>query len=366
MSKRFLLTLSTLLVIALIAGGAIFLAKGYTFSPKTGKIQGTGILSITSLPEGASIYLDDHLTTATNATISLSPNKYKVRVVKEGTIPWEREVDVQEGLVTDLKITLFPAIPTIYPLTFNGAAKPLLSPDGQKLAFVVPTATLSGTLKQKGGIWVWSMVSQPISFVRGGEPHQLVASTPSIDYSQATLRFSPDSKQILASFADSHWLLNTDSSDQTPSDVTPTVALTRKAWDEDQKTRDAALLATIKDPTLQKIASNSAALKWAPDETMFMIATGSAKVYDLTDSKTYDLPAAKNYTWLPDSRHVVLVQEGKIAIADFDGTNPAVIWAGNFLDNFALPWPDSSRLVIISTFPTPTASQPNFYGINLK
>lgn len=366
MSKRFLLTLSTVLVIALIAGAAIFLAKGYTFSPATGKIQGTGILSITSLPESASVYLDGHLTTATNATISLSPKSYQVRVVREGSIPWERQVDVHEGLVTDLKITLFPAIPTIYPLTFNGVSKPLLSPDEQKLAFVVPTATVSGTLKQKGGIWVWSMVSQPISFVRGGEPHQLVASNSSIDYANATLRFSPDSKQILASFADSHWLLNTDQSDQTPSDVTPTVALLLRTWDQDQKTQDAARIATIKDPALQKIASGSSALKWAPDETKFMIATGSAKVYDLVDGNSYSLPAAKNYTWLPDSRHVVLTQEGKIAVADYDGTNAAVIWAGNFLDNFALPWPDSSRLVIITTFPTPTASQPNFYGINLK
>ncbi|MBI2334191.1 hypothetical protein HYU96_00090, partial [Candidatus Daviesbacteria bacterium] len=55
-----------------------------------------------------------------------------------------------------------------------------------------------------------------------------------------------------------------------------------------------------------------------------------------------------------------------ISVVDFDGTNKAVIFAGSFLDNFVFLWPDSSRLVIISSFPTPTASEPNLYGINLR
>jgi hypothetical protein len=112
MSKRFLFTILSLLVIAVAAGIAVFLAKGYTFSTKEGAIVGTGIVSITSQPEGASVYIDGHLTTATNATIDhLSPKEYDVKIIKDGFIPWEKKVEVKEGLVSDLKITLFPAIP---------------------------------------------------------------------------------------------------------------------------------------------------------------------------------------------------------------------------------------------------------------
>ncbi|MBI4039805.1 PEGA domain-containing protein [Candidatus Daviesbacteria bacterium] len=393
MSKRFIFTVLTIVVIGLISAFGVFLAKGYTFSTTSGRFVGTGIISITSQPDGASIYLDGHLTTATNANISsLKPKTYDVKVVKDGFIPWEKQVEVKEGLVTDVKITLFPAIPTIYPLTFNGVANPVLSQDGSKLAFAVPIATTSSTLaRQKGGIWVWSMVSQPISFNRSAEPHQIVASTQDLDFTKATIRWSPDSKQILATLQEGgnqsdsstrNYLLNPDNLTQASDlrDITPTIASTLKAWDDDQKSKDAAAVLALKDSDVQKLASSSAILKWSPDATMFIHRqqplslaekkpeanlTGF-KVYDTAVNKKYDLPEAKSYMWLPDSRHIILVQDGKIAISEYDGTNVDVIFAGNFMNSFVFPWPDLSRLVIISFVPTPTASQPNLFGINLK
>src|SRR3990167_10199784 len=134
MSRRFLFTLITFLLIVAVAAGAIFLAKGFRFSTNQGMIIGTGILSITSLPDQASIYLDGHLTSATNTNInSLPAKKYKVQITKEGYIPWEKEVEVKEGLVTQIKATLFRAIPALFPLTYTGAVNATLSPDGQKL-----------------------------------------------------------------------------------------------------------------------------------------------------------------------------------------------------------------------------------------
>ena len=97
MSNKFIITIVTLLVIATAAGIAIFLAKGYTFSTKEKRIVGTGIITVTSEPDAASVFVDGHLTTATNATIaSLPPKNYTVRVVKEGFIPWERMMPLFE------------------------------------------------------------------------------------------------------------------------------------------------------------------------------------------------------------------------------------------------------------------------------
>jgi hypothetical protein len=389
MSKRFLFTILSLLVIAVAAGIAVFLVKGYTFSTKEGAIVGTGIVSITSQPEGASVYIDGHLTTATNATIDhLSPKEYDVKIIKDGFIPWEKKVEVKEGLVSDLKITLFPAIPTLYPLTFNGVQNVQLSPDGQKLAFAVPVATVSGSLKQKGGIWVWTMTNQPISFARSAEPHQLVAATQSLDFTKAKLRFSPDSKELLVTMNEGdptnernlrNFILPVDSQTQSGDlrDSTATIAQTLATWDEDQKVKDNARVMAIRDIKYQQEASGSAILKWSPDETKYISSKDGKtnfKVVDLNNLKTekslevkeYALPASKSYTWLPDSQHVILVQDGKIAVADFDGTNAQVIYAGTFEESSVYPWPDSSRLVFITSFPTPTANQPNLYGINLK
>ena len=400
MSKRFLITLITLLVIGISATVAIFLAKGYTFSTKEKRIVGTGIVTVTSTPDAASVYIDGHLTTATNATISsLVPDDYSVRVVKEGFIPWEKKVEVKEGLVTDLKITLFPAIPTIYPLTFTGVKNPILSPDGSKLAYIVSSSSPDGSINKKGGVWVWALKSdQPIAFARGAEPHQ-IAESRLINYTDALLKWSPDSKQVLATAGNNNYLLNDNGINSEPRDITPILAATLNAWEEDIKTKDEARLLTIKNTDARKIASSSARLataeranlKWSPDETKFMYvsedrgqrttdirqktpqqSSGQAedgikfKVYDLETNAQFDIPEALAHTWLPDSRHIVLVEKQQISIVDFDGSNKAIIYAGGFDNSFVFAWPDSSRLMIINSLPTPTASEPNLYGINLK
>lgn len=382
-NKRFIITIVTLIVIGASATGAVMLAKGYTISPQTGKLQGTGLISVTSDPDGASIFIDGHLTSATNATIPSLPAKtYEVKIVKEGYIAWEKKVAVKEGLVSALKVTLFPAIPTIYPLTFNSVTNPTLSPDGGKLAFGVPLSTQSGSLKQKGGVWVLTMVSQPISFNRSSGFRQIVQSNSDLDFSKAQFRFSPDSKQLLVTIQDGgrdgigyqrSYILQTDQQ-MSLSDVrdsTPTISSTLKSWDEDQKLKDEARLITIKSDKVGKVVSSAAKVIWSPDETKFIyqktdVLLSGFRVYDILDNKEYELPVAKFYHWLPDSRHVILVQDGKIAMADFDGSNVAVIYAGNFLNSFVFPWPDSSKLVMLSSLPTPTASQPNLYGVNLR
>ncbi len=375
MSRRFIVTILTVLTISLIGGIVIFLAKGYTFSPEQKRIVGTGIITVTSKPDAASVFVDGHLTTATDATISsLPPKQYTVKVVKEGFIPWEKQVEVKEGLVTELKVTLFPAIPTIYPLTFSGVEGAILSPDGDKLAYIVPS-------DKKMGVWVWTMAKdQPIAFARSSEPHQIAKSSQSIDYTAASLRWSPDSKQVLVTLNNNNYLMNADNFNDEPRDITPILSGTLKGWEEDVENREQARLATIQDVMVRRTASDSAVIKWSPDETKFMYrnkplekkelkgetVVGGMKVYDLEERKEYSLPDAKAHLWLPDSQHIILVEEGTVSIAEYDGANKAVIFAGSFHNSFAFPWPDSSRLVIISSFPTPTASAPNLYGINLK
>ncbi|MBI3486114.1 PEGA domain-containing protein [Candidatus Daviesbacteria bacterium] len=399
-SRNFLFTLLIGLVIAVIASVAIFLAKGYRFSPEKVSFSGTGIISITSVPDQASVFLDDHLITATNANInSLVPKTYKVKIQKDGFIAWEKQVEVKVGLVTDIKATLFPAIPTVYPLTYNGVLNPVLSPDGQKLVFVVPVSS-DQTLNQakKSGIWVWTMSEKQLAFARGNEPHQIMQSLPGLDFSKGSFHFSPDSSQLLFSLPDRNLLLDPNQLNDNPRDITPILNPTLNGWKDEAKVKDSAAILAIKDLNLRNIASNSATLIWSPDETKFLYSdqktsllenyddlsssssanlsevsadknfgqTFNFKIADLTDRKTYNLPKTQFVAWLPDSRHLVLVNKDKISVVEFDGSNQSVIFAGNFNPKVAYPWPDGSRLMIISSLPTPTAEQPNLYGINLK
>jgi hypothetical protein len=406
-SKRFLFTILSFVIIALAAAGAIFLAKGYRLSPKEGTIAGTGILSITSVPDQASVYLDGHLTTATNANInSLNPRAYDVKIIKEGYIPWEKKVEVKEGLVSDVKATLYRAIPTVYPLTYTGAQNPTLSPDGEKVVYIVPSPSdTSSTSYKKSGLWVWTMSDKSIAFARGAEPHQI--GLPGVDYTKAKMKWSPDSSQVLLSFDNQDLLFDATRLNDPPRDVTATIDATLRSWADDQKTKDQARLELITDSQIRKTASASAILKWSPDETKILLGDNqnNYQVIDLAPNKgltkevkTYNLPPSpKTYSWLPDSEHLFFVEGNfsasvqpsaspkpvasqaasaspsaedqtfaKLSVLEYDGANKSELYAGTFNPDSVFVWPDGSRLVVVSTFPTSTANLPNLFGINLK
>ncbi len=402
LNRRFLITLATFLVIVAIASLAIFLAKGYRLSTQTGTIAGTGIISVTSIPDQASVYLDGHLTTATNANInSLPPKVYEVRIVKEGYIPWQKKVEVKEGLVFEIKATLFRSIPTIYPLTYSGAQKLTLSPDRLKLAYIVPDSEETNLLStKKGGIWVWPMGSEStLNFGRGNDPRQIAASN-GIDFTNALLRWSPDSTQVLVQLPDRNLLLDIDRFTDPPRDITAQLDPTLKSWEETESKSTLGRLQLIKDINLRKTASDSASLSWSKDETKILFRKDDKSeftVADLTTNKSYPLPEAAQFVWLPDSEHLIMAEYDretkspapslkpspspsgiqntplqsqfvptKISIIETDGQNKSEIYFGNLDPVSIFAWPDASRLVVVSSLPTATGSKPNLYGINLK
>lgn len=397
--KRFAFTILTLLIIVLIAGVAVFFAKGYRVSPSTGTIAGTGIMSVKSLPDQASVYLDGHLTSVTDGPInSLQPGDYGVKIVKEGYIPWEKKITVKEGLVTQVKATLFRAIPTFYPMTYSGAVSPLLSPDQLKMSYIVPNnSDPNPTTAKKSGVWVWQMpTNNNLGFAQGEQNRQIVVAGDR-DYTQAAFRWSPDSTQLMVTFPNQTLLLETDRLNDPPRDITPTKSATVRTWDETESKNRLAKLQLIKDPVLRKTASDSASLKWNIEDSKILYQKPNSQtvtVADLTTDKSYELPASQSYQWLPTGDHLVMLEYDlkdqskirvaideatksgqiakttfpvvKLSIIEYDGQNKSEIYVGNLDPETVIPWADSSRVVSISSLPTATASQPNLYGINLK
>jgi hypothetical protein len=68
--------------------------------------------------------------------------------------------------------------------------------------------------------------------------------------------------------------------------------------------------------------------------------------------------------WLPDSNHLVFVRDDHIQVIEFDGTNNTTIYSGPFAKNFLYPWPDGSRLIILTSF-SPDSPR-NLYSIELE
>src|SRR5579872_4633376 len=102
MNKQFFFSLLVFLFILFGTFIAILYGRGYRFGLDGGRpdIAGTGILVVTSEPNGASVFVNGHLTTATDNTINLAPGNYEVRIEKDGYMPWSKKIVVQKEIVS--------------------------------------------------------------------------------------------------------------------------------------------------------------------------------------------------------------------------------------------------------------------------
>ncbi len=95
---------------------AILFAQGYRFNFNSLKIVKTGGIFIKTSTDNAKIYINDKYVESTSGILShsalisgLTPKNYNVFVYKESYYPWNKTIDVKNGMVTELNsIILFP------------------------------------------------------------------------------------------------------------------------------------------------------------------------------------------------------------------------------------------------------------------
>ena len=190
-NRRLLYTLASGLVIFLGTFLAIQYASGAYRFTESGVSPVTGLLSANSFPNGAEVYIDDRLVSATDDTIYLKPGSYQIEIRKDGFWPWRKTVDVEGELVTQTNAQLFPIAPSLVPLTFTGVENVTPSPDGQKILYY----TASASAQTKNGLYVLELVDNLLSLQRG--PKQIAQNVPGIDLSQAQFIWSPDSTEVM-------------------------------------------------------------------------------------------------------------------------------------------------------------------------
>lgn len=430
MNKRLLITLATALLLGLGTFLAIQWGRGYRPDFKNGQLKGTGLLSTNSYPKGAQVYINDKLTTATDDTLNLPPGDYKIKITKDGYIPWEKSLKLEKELVAQTNALLFPAVPDLRPVTFTGALNLTPSPDGQKIAFVVASASA----KPKNGLYILELSDRPLSFK--SEPRQVTKSF-SFDFTQARLFWSPDSSQLLAIFLHKDktikdvLLLDPSRYNEVSNlnDMTARLPLIIADWEEQVVLKEKERFKKLPEKFKQILDSNAKNLYWSPDEERILYtATASAQiseklipslpasnsqpesrqleakkiyVYDTEEDKNFYLGEAKesekldakdtkevsttqllkqlenlsykhspiyvqNIQWFPDSKHLISIEKDKVIIMEYDGTNRANVYAGPFEENFAYPWPNGSKLVILTNLNKESPLPPNLYVINLK
>lgn len=255
---------------------AIQYANGYRPNSTT-ILQGTGLLSATSNPKDALIYIDGELQNkVTDDTINLPPGEYNVEISKLGFTPWTKRLTIVQGLVTTTHAHLFRSVPSLTPLTFSGALNITPAPDGQKIAFTIasPSAEL------KAGLYILDLNDRPALFARGA---RLIAENPSpqLDFTDAQLLWSPDSQELLASFDDRNYLLDINRSVRGTDLIGATAQLPfiLSNWEQEMTRRDKQLFATLPEEMF-KIATTSAInIYFSPNgEKMVYTATQLAQI----------------------------------------------------------------------------------------
>ncbi len=104
-------------------------------------------------------------------------------------------------------------------------------------------------------------------------------------------------------------------------------------------------------------------LESSPSAFQTLQATSSAQTarkFNVYHSSMF----ANTFQWFPDSKHLIYTTDDSIHIMEYDGTNNQTVYSGPFADNFVYPWPDGSKLVILTTF-SPNAPL-NLYAIDLE
>jgi hypothetical protein len=390
---RILIFLSTLIIVSILGVVASFYARGYKFDFAKLQFVPNGLLVINSEPNGAQIFVDDNLKTATNATLTLPPGTYDVTVKKEGYLAWSKSIVVEKEIVTQIDAVLFPAAPSLSAITFSGITNIIPSSDMTKIAYIVPPTKDN---LDKAGLWITESTSLPIGFAR--EPKRIADG----DFANMTLEWSPDSREILATtsnakgVATAAYLFDTGqytTLGQRTNEVGQ-IKTIKTGWSEKKNKKLTTQLAKLELSISEIISKKTTDIVFSPDENKILytasesaeipsgvvkplpgastqkqnrkLEPGKKYVYDIKEDRNFEIAKKDEPTfWLTTSAHLILPQKDKVIIMDYDGTNRQTVYQGSYTAPHAYPYSNASKLVILTNLGS-TNSLTNLYSLNLK
>jgi hypothetical protein len=383
------------LIVVTIA--VVMYGEGYRFGfGGTGKVElkGTGILVAKSIPDGAEVFVDGKLKTATDNTINLPPGQYDVKIFKDGYLPWEKRIKVDTEVVSNAEALLIPNAPKLESITDLGAATPILDPSITKIAFNV-----SNQDNTKNGIYVFDMKSNLLSALQNSSS-QVVDDSADL-FSRSAISWSPDGKDIVATVSAGRidpdsYLLDTDRPNNPPNNVTSTINTVNDTWTKLRNNKTKASFDSLPSAVRKMSKDNFKIMSLSPDQNKILyeasrsaslpiiikprlvgvnstpedrsIEAGKVYVYDIKEDRNYDMDGGNfqgAYSWFTDNKHIIFVRNKEVHLMDFDGLNDTVVYAGPFDTRYIFAWPDATRIVILTNLGNSKTPQ-NLYTISLK
>ncbi len=122
-----------------IAPLLVLFTAGYRYSPSTGLVTRTGVLSITTSPRSAEIYVDGEYAQGKTPEVlkRVMPGDYSIELRKDGYHSWFGDVDIESGQTVQLQnIMLF--LDSEAELLFDKDTETLaVNPNGESIAYLI-------------------------------------------------------------------------------------------------------------------------------------------------------------------------------------------------------------------------------------
>jgi len=334
-------------------------------NPKVSVTQ-TGMISAKSVPEGATVYLDGKLITATNNTLSgIEPGKRNLRIVKNGYVEWNKEIEVFPELVTDITAVLISQTPRIEPLTNTGSRYPVLSHTLEKIAFFSKDP-------DSPGIWVINIKDSGLSLFRNSAKNVLKDNNFLTFSDGENLLWSPDENQLLIEIkGNKFYLLDINTNNVTPVSKPNDL---KDTWKNKLNKKRLDFVAELNLPNEIIQTASSEETLWSPDNKKFLfkITQGDKYVYKIynlekplpigeqIETTVFEYPLKANQpkiSWYSDSFHLLLTEDfsfetnrASISMIRIDGTNKTEIYANTLFSDKVFSSPDGSKIIILTRF----------------
>jgi len=380
---RVLLFFLGIVVVGLLGYIAVLYARGFRFDVTTLKLQSKGILVVKTNPTGAQVFVNKDLIGASDSNFSLSPATYDVEIRKNGFINWYKRLTIEKETVTEVKADLFKSTPSFAPITKDGATRPVSSDNFSQIAYA-----------GKDGLWILENINFPIGFAK--DPRKITDG----NLNGATWQFSPDGKELLLKTSGGSFLL--EAGKFTPQSQRINISSKENAaletWKKEKETKILTQTRNLPSELQDLLQRKANLIVFSPDETKILYtasASGTLQsnlikpipgastqkedrdikidhtyVYDIKEDRNFLIDPSDNWDkrklfWLPNSGNLVLAEEGKITIMDYDGTNRQVVFSGGYTPPYVFPYLNGEKLLILTNLGADSQT-PNLYSISIK
>jgi hypothetical protein len=380
---RFLDTFLTAIIIVGITTLLFLYTSGYRLSKGKEKVvdlNKTGMISAKSIPDGASVYLDGKITTATNDTIAgVKPGIHTLKIVKKGFVEWQKDVEVFEQLVTDMTAVLVSQSPRLEPLTNTGAKFPAISFTLSKLAYF-------SSDDEKPGIWIIPLSGSNALNIFRSNSTIAIQDTKFTKYSEGkSIEWSPDEKQLLIEGSNTFYLVDLETN---TAQSIASANLTRQAWVDTLTKKRTDLIDKVELPENIRQLALSPKTVWSPDDKKFLytVQVGNNleyRVYNMekplpVGEKPETLAFTTNVSdvqpkisWYSDSFHLIMVegdtakeQKGIISLLRIDGSNKIEIYNNTLFSDMVYSVPGGDKVIILTSYKSNL--QTNLYTIAIR